>query len=106
MLSYWFIAALWSPAGKGLTSWLMYVMFSCVFLWILFVIYVSCLSYCLVYSLQPCGHLLERAKLLALLYVMFSCVFDTFPCDILGQVWYLTVSIPDLCLLPLLHLYM
>ena len=26
-----FIAALWSPAGKGLTSWLSYVMFSCVF---------------------------------------------------------------------------
>ena len=31
-------------------------------LWILFVIYVSCLSlsYCLVCSLQPCGHLLGK----------------------------------------------
>ena len=48
-----FIAALWSPAGKGLTSWL--------------------------------------------LLVMFHCVFVTFPCGILGQVWYLIVSIPDLC---------
>ena len=28
-----------------------------------------------------------------------SCVFVTFPCDVLGQVWYLIVSIPDLCLL-------
>ena len=33
MLSYLFIAALWSPAWKGLASWLsyLYVMFSCVF---------------------------------------------------------------------------
>ena len=27
MLSHLFIAALWSPAGKGLTSWLLLVMF-------------------------------------------------------------------------------
>ena len=50
-----FIAALWSPAGKGLTSWF--------------------------------------------LFVMFNCVFVTFPCVILGQVWYVTVSIPDLCII-------
>ena len=50
MLSRLFIAALWSPAGKGLTSWLMFVMF-----------------------------------------------YVTFPCGILGQVWYLIKSIPDLC---------
>ena len=31
MLSHLFIAALWSPAGKGLTSWLVLVMFNCVF---------------------------------------------------------------------------
>ena len=30
MLSHLFIAALWSPAGKGLTSWLSFVMFNCV----------------------------------------------------------------------------
>ena len=64
MLSRLFIAALWSPAGKGLISW---------------------------HS-----------------FVMFNCVFVTFPCGILGQVWYLivsiiipdlylSVSIPDLC---------
>ena len=40
------------------------------------------------------------ANLLALLYVIFSCVFVTFPCGVLGQVWYLIVSIPDRCLLP------
>ena len=33
-------------------------------------------------------------------FVMFKCVLVTFPCGILGQVWYLIVSIPDLC-----HLY-
>ena len=53
MLSRLFIAALRSPAGKGLTAWL--------------------------------------------LFVMFNYVFVTFPCGILGQVWYLIVSIPDLC---------
>ena len=30
-LSRLFIAALWSPAGKGLTSWLLFVMFNCDF---------------------------------------------------------------------------
>ena len=53
MLSRLFIAALWSHAGKGLISWL--------------------------------------------LFVMFNCVFVTFPSSILCQVWYLVVSIPDLC---------
>ena len=52
MLSRLFNDALWSPAAKGLTS--------------------------------------------RLLFVMFNCVFVTFPCGILGQVWYLVVSIPDL----------
>ena len=54
MLSRLFIAALWSPEGKGLTSWLLFVMF-------------------------------------------FFCDFVTFPSGILGQVWYLIVSIPDHC---------
>ena len=38
-----------------------------------------------------------------LLYVVFSCVFVTFPCGVLGQVWYLIVSIPNICLLPNFH---
>ena len=53
MLSPLFIAALWSPAGKGLTSWL---------------------------SLE-----------------MLNCIIVTLTCGILGQVWYLIVSIPGLC---------
>ena len=31
--------------------------------------------------------------------VMFNCVFVTSSCGILGQVWYMIESIPDLCLL-------
>ena len=50
-----FICALWSPAGKGLTSW-----FS---------------------------------------FVVSDCEFITFPIGILGQVWFLIVSISDLCTL-------
>ena len=42
---------------------------------------------------------LERAGPLALLYVMFCCIFVTFPCGVLGQVWYLIISITDLFLL-------
>ena len=53
MLSRLFISALWSPAEKGLTS--------------------------------------------LLSFMMFNCVCVTFPCGILGLVWYLIVSIPDLC---------
>ena len=53
MLSRQFIAAMWSPAGKGLTSWLFLVMF-----------------------------------------ILF---FVSYPFGIMGQVWYLIVSFPDLC---------
>ena len=42
--------------------------------------------------LSPAG---QRADLLALVCVV-HCVFVTFPCGILGQVWCLIVSIPDL----------
>ena len=59
MLSRLLIAALWSPAGKGLTSWLS--------------------------------------------FVVLNCVVVTFPFGILGQVWYLIVSIPDLCPLSYFH---
>ena len=41
---------------------------------------------------------MEWADLLALLYVVCSCVFVTYTCGVLGQVWHLSVSIPDLCL--------
>ena len=52
MLSRLFIAALGSPAGKGLNCWLF--------------------------------------------FVIFNVFFVTFTCGILGHVWYLIVSFPDL----------
>ena len=55
LFTHLFICALRSPAGKGLTSWLS--------------------------------------------FVVSNCEFVTFPIGILGQVWYLIVSIPDLCTL-------
>ena len=61
MLSRLFIAALWSPARKGLTSW-------------------------------P-------------LMVMFIVILVNFPCNILGQVWYLIVSFPDLCRLSYFYIH-
>ena len=42
----------------------------------------------------------ERADLFAFLGHVY-CVFVTFPCGILGQVWDLIVSFPDLCRLSL-----
>ena len=38
----------------------------------------------------------EKADLLALVGDVY-CIFVNFPCGILGQVWYLIVSFPDLC---------
>ena len=59
MLSCLLFAALWSPEGKGLTSWL--------------------------------------------LFVMFIVILLTFSFGILGQVWYLIVSILDPCCLSYFH---
>ena len=39
---------------------------------------------------------LERAGLLSLVGDVY-CIFVTFPCGILGQMWYLIVLFPDLC---------
>ena len=50
----------------------------------------------------PCRESGERPDLMAFLYVMFSCVVVTVPYDVLGQVWYLIVRIPDIWLLPFL----
>ena len=68
-------------------------------LWIIFVIYVSCLSCFLVCSLQTCGHLLEKGWPLCFLVCYVLLCFATLSCGVLGQVCYLIVSIPDLCLL-------
>ena len=40
----------------------------------------------------------DRVDLLALVGDVY-CILVTFPCGILGQVWYLIVSFPDLCCL-------
>ena len=63
-----------------------------------FVFFVSCVSHdfasihcCLV--VVPCW---ERPGLLALVGDVY-CIFVTFLCGILGQVWYLVVSSPDIC---------
>ena len=59
MLSRLLVAALWSSAGKGLTSWLS--------------------------------------------FVVLNRVVVTFPFGIMGLVWYLIVSIPNLCPLSYFH---
>ena len=69
-------------------------------MWILFVVYVSCLSCCLFCSLQSCGHVLGKGWPLGSLVCGVSCVFVIFPCGVLDQVWYLIVSIPDLWFFP------
>ena len=60
--------------------------------------FLSCVCYAFVrvclYMLG--GHLLGKG---CLSFVVSNCEFVTFPFGILGQVWYLIVSIPDLCTL-------
>ena len=60
-------------------------------------IFVSCVSHAFAYAncclVVTCW---ERADLLALVGDVY-CIFVTFPYGILGQVWYLIVSFPDLC---------
>ena len=55
----------------------------------------------LIAPLSKPHHLLGKHVSLALapLCMMFSCVFLIFPHGVSGQVWYLIVSIPDLCFL-------
>ena len=59
--------------------------------------FVSCVSHALVFVhcclVVTCW---ERADLLALVGDVYY-IFVTFSCGILGQVWYLIVSFPDLC---------
>ena len=59
-----------------------------------------CLVFCHAFASVHCCLVItcwERADLLALVCDFCVFVFVTFPCGILGQVWYLIVSIPDLC---------
>ena len=106
-----FICALWSPAGKWLTSWLSFVVFNCEFVTLPLVSWVKCgtwLYWFLIFAplltlcfscfrvriLLPRGHLLGKGwPVVGDVY----CSFVTLPCGILGQVWYLIVSFPALC---------
>ena len=65
-------------------------------LWIFYVFVLSCVCYVLYASVYMCFLVTswERADLLAL-----------FPIGILGQVWYLIVSIPDLCTITYFYMY-
>ena len=62
--------------------------------------FVSCVSHAFV-SVHCCVVVTcwERAGLLALVGDVY-CIFVTFPCGILGQVWYWIISFLDLCSLP------
>ena len=60
--------------------------------------FVSCVSH--VFASVHCCLVVtcwERADLFALVGDVY-CIVLTFPCGILGQVWYLIVSFPVLCL--------
>ena len=61
---------------------------------------------------QPYGHLLGKGWPLGslvcdvfLCFVAFFLCFLFLSCGVLGQVWYLIVSVPDLCLLPYLQMH-
>ena len=68
-------------------------------MWIICVIYVLCLSCFRLCSLLPCGHLKGKGWSLLALVCDVYCDFVTFSFGILGQVWYLIVSITDSCCL-------
>ena len=69
-------------------------------LWISFVTYVSCLScYLVVYLLQSCGHLLGKGWSLGSLVCGDLLCFITSRWGVLGQIWYLSVLVADLCIL-------
>ena len=63
-------------------------------------LFMSCVCHALV-SVHCClvFTCLERADILAFVGDVYCIFFSTFPFGILGQVWYLIVSFPDLYLL-------
>ena len=60
--------------------------------------FVSCVSHAFV-SVNCCLVVTywERDDLLAFVGDVYCFFFVTFPCSILGQVWYLIILVPDLC---------
>ena len=64
--------------------------------------YVSFFYLCYADLSVPCSLVIpcwEMADPLALLCVAFNCVFVNFHYGVPRQVWYLIISIPDICLL-------
>ena len=57
-----------------------------------------CMLSCL-FLVQPCDYLLGKGWPLGSLVCDVFLFFITFPYGVLGQVWYLILWIPDLCLL-------
>ena len=78
MIFYW-------PFKDG-TSFVDHLRFMC----LVFLMHFAFFHCCLVVTCW------ERADLLALVGDVY-CIFVRFPCGILCQVWYLIVSLPDLC---------
>ena len=64
-------------------------------LWIIFIIYVSCLSllFCLVCSLQPCDYLLGKGRPIGSLVYYVSLCLIPFSYCVKGQVWYLILTV-------------
>ena len=100
-----FICALWSPAGKGLTSWLSFVVSSCVChfpIGILGQVWYLIVSIPDLYTITYFCHektsnwTVSHGETLGLVCVLLSCVFVTFPYAVSCQVRYLIVSIPGL----------
>ena len=60
-----------------------------------FVLFMSCV--CHAFASVHCCLVVTCWERADLLFVMFYYVCVTFPCGIFGQVWYLIVSISDLC---------
>ena len=58
-------------------------------------LFMSCIFHA--FASVHCCHVVTCWERVDLLFVMFKCVFVTFPFGTLGQVWYLIVSISDLC---------
>ena len=75
-----------------------YIMFHKFLISTIICVYVACVSYALA-SVYYCLVVtwLEKGLTYWLLLVMLVVFFVTFPCGILGQVWYLIVSFPDVC---------
>ena len=48
----------------------------------------------------PCSLVVTCQERTDLFVTLFSCFVFTYPHGILGQVWYVILSIPDCCLLP------